>query len=73
MDEKIGKEIKREIIRERIFTGKLYMIEIGEWHSIDLEIGYGINSLFHYIKRNFIVCKNPPFSLSKIGAVMLFG
>jgi hypothetical protein len=38
MDEKIGRMIKREIIRERIFIGKRYMIEIGEWHSIDREI-----------------------------------
>jgi len=53
MDEKTGKEIKRGIIKERIFIGELYMIEIGEWHSIDLEIGYDINSLFHYRLRKF--------------------
>jgi hypothetical protein len=35
MDEKIGRMIKREIIRERIFIGKRYMIEIGESHSTD--------------------------------------
>jgi hypothetical protein len=30
MDEKTEKEIKRGIIRGRIFIGELYMIEIGE-------------------------------------------
>jgi hypothetical protein len=38
MVEKIGRMIKRGIIRGWIFIGKRYMIEIGEWHSIDREI-----------------------------------